>query len=58
MLSPRSPFLLSFYPFLLLRPVNHSIHLFRTDNRLYTSKIRRHYPQFPIFLQYFFQPAC
>ena len=45
-------------PFLLLRPVNHSIHLFRTDNRFYTSKIRCHYPQFSVFLQDFFQPVC
>ena len=48
--SPYSPFLLGFYLFLLLRPVNNSVYLFRADHRLYTSKICRHYPQFPVFV--------
>ena len=58
MFSPCSPFLLGFYLFLLLYPVNHSINLFRADHSFYTPKIFHHYPQFPVFLQNFFQPVC
>ena len=58
MFSPCSTFLLGFYLFLLFCPVNHSVYLFRADHRLYTPEICRHYPQFPFFLQGFFQSAC